>query len=107
MPIQVAHYRGRIEVFELFCAFADDLTAVDHRGATVLMSAVLRRNRDAVRLLLQLNVDTTKKTKAGWSVSQTSYEEIRQLLFEHSKKSVNKIYSFFVLYCFILVLLFV
>ena len=37
---ELAYYFGRVDVFELLCAFTDDLNAVDKSGRTVLLNTM-------------------------------------------------------------------
>ena len=65
------------------------MEATDDNGQTALTMAVRRVRFETVRLLLDLNADMTKSDLRGWNVSQTRNAEMRQLLLEHSKKSVS------------------
>ncbi len=76
------------KAIELLVAFDADLECVSSSGYTPLLGTA-RGNVNAVRLLLELNADTTKRSRDGWTVSQTDNEEIKRLLLEHSKKSVR------------------
>ena len=76
-------------VCETLVAYGSDIDATDADGETPLMGAVLQEAIDVVRFLLALNADTTKTNKRGWDVSNADDAEIRQLLSEHSKKTVS------------------
>ena len=87
-----AHQADTVKILYLFGADVEVVDNVNRR--TPLMEAVWYNKVDAVRLLLDLNADTTKNTPNGfdvpsWNVSQTNNEEIRELLLKHSKKSVS------------------
>jgi hypothetical protein len=67
-----------------------ELECADYeRGVTPLMRACALNKLDCVRLLLELNGDTAAVDCDGWTVFETAYEEIKQLLLVHKKKKVS------------------
>ncbi len=88
-PLHLAAARDDLKSVELLIAFDAGLESVDSDGDSPLMRAVSDGCLDAVRLLLELNADTTKSDWIGWTVSQAKNEEIKQLLLEHLQKSVR------------------
>ena len=75
---------------QLLCALDDvDQNVVDNGGKTALDDAVGRSAVDCVRVLLELNVDTSKAVIDG-----DINVEIAQLLDEHRKRSVKKHFFF-------------
>ena len=78
------------EIVEILLLFGTQLAVHDDNGQTALMMAVRFKRIESVQLFLSLNADTTMADRDGWNVSQTKNDEMRQLLLEHSNKSVRR-----------------
>ena len=84
MPLHFASYDGRASTCQVLCALDGvDQNAVDDKGETALDLAIRLSKIDAVRALLEFNVDTSKAR-----VTATTKAEIVQLFDEHRKRSV-------------------
>lgn len=81
--------RTSCDSLETICAFGADVDIACDRNQTPFTIAVERNRVDCVRLLLALNADTTKATLWGQSASLTNNTTIKQLVLEHSRKSVK------------------
>lgn len=84
----IAASNDHTNLIESLFLFGIDLEAIDKDGRTALMNAVRSNRIKSVRLLLDLNADTLKPDRFGWTVAQTNNNEMKQLLLEHLKKSV-------------------
>ena len=85
--------------------FDIDVEFEDARRRTLISFAVFYDALETTRLLLSLDVCTAKIDNDGWSVWQTDNDETKQLLLEHSKKTVSSVCLLvnercFVLFCF-------
>ncbi len=78
-----------VDKAEILILCGTQIEAVDEYRYTCLMHAVQRHQWPLVKLLLDLNADTTKISKDGWDVSQTKSGEITQFLNNHAEKSVR------------------
>lgn len=87
--LHLAAFEGHTRIIEILCAFGACLEIVDMFNDTPLIRAVQADNVEAVRLLLALNADATRIVLDGRFAIRTNCKEMRQLLLEHSKKSVR------------------
>ncbi len=89
-PLHLTAQGKRVEMAEVLLVLGAELEVLSDHGETALLLAVRYQNVDIVRLLFDLNADTTKTDRNGWNNSLTPNTEIKQLLLEHSTKSVRR-----------------
>jgi ankyrin repeat protein len=87
-PLYAASYRGHVSVVRLLAGCCADIEAPTCLQRTALLESSYKNDADVVQLLLELNADTTKTDRIGWTVRLSHSERIRQLLRQHSEKTV-------------------
>lgn len=91
----LAAARGHVHVVESLCAFGCDAAQRNEFKQTPFHFAVREKRRCVVRLLLNLQAETTRSDKFGWNVGRSDSAEIRSLMDRFSEKSV----SWFLFFC--------
>lgn len=86
----IAAQFGHVNVVEMLAAFGASVNLPKNDGLTPLMASVMHNQVACAKSLLELNSDTTRTTKAGWSVAKSENAEIKALLKAHKAKTVQK-----------------
>lgn len=99
---------GHDVVVETLVAFGAEIDAIDDFSRTALMLAVEFENISTMQLLLSLNANVMKPDRYGETALQLAKsDEKKQLLLEHSKKSVPINNGFLVLKLKIIICVFI